>query len=1187
MDKYTVKQLFIRLCACLFFILTPAAYSATLTFEGGGDGVKISTSEPGVQFSTTQGYDWIYGVWSTGNYNGPYPSGAYYSFGDTFAWLGPNQGLGRIDFDLDVAKSVTTRYSSYSTVKLEAFDASGNLLVADSGSGNLNTGGMGTLTVEAPNIAYVFVHDSGNYWLIDDFASELNEVSVLSVDLQATQNKTDHNTDDYDPTVVRRGATISVNVLVTTGFDPAYYDLNLLITDATGAEFITEPGALDAQIWRADMGTPMPKSWLPFFEFDDYLVVPFELHIPYDLPIGEFDIAGRLQRKGGVGTPEVVPAEEPLYVIFNPWSPQDDDVYSSLTTAELAEYVLNDSGDLYRMQYAKPWAYEQFDDAVFLTTLDILASMPYAQRGSAANVARHLSAMANVQDDNGVLVGNWSGNFSGGTAPGDWSSSEAILSAYRSAGPVRYGQCWVFSGVVNSMGRTLGLPTRSITNIGSAHDTVPLDGIINLYTNANEIPAALITSGAVPRPESIWNFHVWNEVMLNFRGMQWQAIDGTPQELSAGLYRMGPAPISAVYANAGGNYDVSFVHNEVQATVRNYYFNTATNTAVLLSEDQYRSDDMYTDTETGQGQRLPAYCDDCSASVDHTGFTDRAKQSVAMVLRSLVGLLVPMANAAPGDGAANGHQPVIQLSGPVNVGGHAAGDVVIESRLATADTVTVILSVKAKAQNGSTYHTFHNEVFSGQPIGANGSLTLPFDVAIGYVDGMQFGVDSIDIEVVVLGESGNGFAHKKQTLLGPSPVLELLPVDGRSSYELKAHLHNSLSLALADLQLQLNVPPGVSVLSPLVQNVASILPGETATASWTISVSESEARLEVVSHFSDNTHTSAWIRVQPAPAPALALSFAERPPLALGETGDLVLSVSNRGGAAAGPVEVLVNAASELGGFAGSLGVMSIGEGETVPLRIPLSASQTGVFPVVAYTGSGELRATALVSVKSVELGLQLSLERVDIPADFSGSVAISLQTDAVGAQPVTVSAIAANANTHYGIYDGVTRVLSEQVMVPASGKALSLRVNETGGGGWIRVTARAVNDPSASASATLKIGDGGFQSNVDNRVATTLSGMQYDRRSGSYRQPVQIQNTSSGALLGPVWLVLSDLAPEQVSVANASGRLADGRVYVQLLDNSTSWLPGETLDMTILLKAPGRERVSFDTQVLAVVPNN
>jgi len=59
--------------------------------------------------------------------------------------------------------------------------------------------------------------------------------------------------------------------------------------------------------------------------------------------------------------------------------------------------------------------------------------------------------MVNVQDDYGILVGNWSGDYSGGSSPTSWTGSADILAQFnKTKQPVKYAQCWVFSGVQTS-----------------------------------------------------------------------------------------------------------------------------------------------------------------------------------------------------------------------------------------------------------------------------------------------------------------------------------------------------------------------------------------------------------------------------------------------------------------------------------------------------------------------------------------------------------------------------------------------------------------------------------------------------------------------------------------------------------------------------------------------------------------
>ena len=145
----------------------------TMDFEDGIDRNVIRSSIPGLFFTTTQGYDWIYADIRTGEYNvRAYMDGTYECNGDFFAWLGENQGMGRIDFTGATTESVSFAYSSEKEMYLEAYSSDGKLIDSGSGPGNTETGRLDRLSITGTNISYVLVHDQGNFWLVDDLIVE-------------------------------------------------------------------------------------------------------------------------------------------------------------------------------------------------------------------------------------------------------------------------------------------------------------------------------------------------------------------------------------------------------------------------------------------------------------------------------------------------------------------------------------------------------------------------------------------------------------------------------------------------------------------------------------------------------------------------------------------------------------------------------------------------------------------------------------------------------------------------------------------------------------------------------------------------------------------------------------------------------------------------------------------------------
>lgn len=77
-----------------------------------------------------------------------------------------------------------------------------------------------------------------------------------------------------------------------------------------------------------------------------------------------------------------------------------------------------------------------------------------SSRGDVIQLCRTISRMVNSEDrDGGIVEGKWSENndYRKGTPPYSWTGSVHILRRYYETGTtVRYGQCWVFAGVVTT-----------------------------------------------------------------------------------------------------------------------------------------------------------------------------------------------------------------------------------------------------------------------------------------------------------------------------------------------------------------------------------------------------------------------------------------------------------------------------------------------------------------------------------------------------------------------------------------------------------------------------------------------------------------------------------------------------------------------------------------------------------------
>ncbi|XP_076827261.1 coagulation factor XIII, A1 polypeptide a, tandem duplicate 1 [Brachyhypopomus gauderio] len=399
--------------------------------------------------------------------------------------------------------------------------------------------------------------------------SDSSVLSVYNINMYKQTNKMAHHTDMYDCSnlIVRRGQEFILGIGFNRMFNPQYDGVNLefLIGD--------RPSSVENSLITVTLGSNNYNSskWKGRILDNQGSETKVGITPDADCIVGLFSTYVSILTSQGKTRTERN-ASTDIYILFNAWNPSDMAYMANEDGRR--EYVLNSVGIIYNgtadSRESRPWNYGQFQRGVLDACLFILdfGKTPIEYRGDVIKLTRKASAMINSQDDNGVLVGNWSDSYNFGTAPTAWTGSAEILLSYASKGgvPVKYAQCWVYAGVFNTFLRCLGLPARVITNYCSAHDSMG-----SIETNIVMDEDGQMDSDHTT--DSIWNFHCWNEVFIKRSDLPpalsgWQVVDSTPQETSEGYYRCGPVSVRAIKeGQLSYPFDPTFVFAEVSSVV--------------------------------------------------------------------------------------------------------------------------------------------------------------------------------------------------------------------------------------------------------------------------------------------------------------------------------------------------------------------------------------------------------------------------------------------------------------------------------------------------------------------------------------------------------------------------------------------------------------------------------------------
>ncbi|XP_039763506.1 annulin-like isoform X1 [Pararge aegeria] len=403
-------------------------------------------------------------------------------------------------------------------------------------------------------------------------------LAVQGIDFCVDTNGENHHTNKFNLMtrdvdkclVVRRGQAFKLDILLNRPYD-ANRDAISFIFYVSDVEKRGPSDDTSAAVPMLEKGSETLGAWNAVYEgqMDSHLMVAVTPAADCIVAAWRIDVDTKLNGGGSLSYTHPLP----IYVLFNPWC-LNDSVYMP-GHSHREEYVQDDGGLMFRGVYNRikptPWNYAQYEKDILECALYLVREVGKVKgraRGDPIRTVRALSAAVNVQDDNGILFGNWGtelSDYSGGTHPLKWVGSLSILQKYyEKKKPVKYAQCWVYAGVLTTICRALGIPCRPVTGYDAAHDS---QGSLTIDIIKDEKGNTLEEFTR----DSVWNYHVWNEVWMDRPDLGadysgWQAIDSTPQETSEDVYRCGPSSLRAVRdGDLQKPYDASYVFAQVNA----------------------------------------------------------------------------------------------------------------------------------------------------------------------------------------------------------------------------------------------------------------------------------------------------------------------------------------------------------------------------------------------------------------------------------------------------------------------------------------------------------------------------------------------------------------------------------------------------------------------------------------------
>ena len=931
----------------------------------------------------------------------------------------------------------------------------------------------------------------------------------------------DENPDYPDKTVYRRAEHILLNVELNDDYDPQTYFIQIIAQpqDHNGSN------QGDAYTWTGQpSGSPMGGNWRQW-----------KILVDANAPVGYYSLKCRVAKNDGNRTVNYPPDYDlgQAIVLFNPWPNQDNNgiydamVFSpayALNSAQLSQYMSNH--DRFRDSDAGNWQLGPKGDAV-LAALYYLSDLSPEERRNAAKCANLLaeitrdgtdsgtpsdtwrySDILSDRDDYGMMVGCWDPRLYTmqslqRVAPLLNYDVSRIVRKWNEAGKneIRYAQCFIFAGLLDGLLRATGVPARMIT-------TTPSGG---------------------------WNFHCWNEAWIPHQDQSgswhaWSAVDGT--------YEVGPAPMESVRgdtgAPSGGDWDgiCLFQYEVYDAPCGSFppWYGQASSVVALGPNGSLPLLDAYlpggSDVKGGtKGTKgVPDVRVEVTGSVEYSWGSEVVV--TATVHNDSAAQKTVSWDFEAGDfsmmngGAPAGTQPrLFEDDERANVAVPAGDSVSVEYRIPVADYLyagdyLARLSVEAGGNSDSSDLSFG---VLGLPV----SITAPADVWIG------------------------------------------------NAFDFALTVSNHLATAVSNVEVSVLLPMNVN--TPQAETVAvGTIPGHgSQQVVWSMNAVQSRS----------------YSVVGQAVCPDIGLSAAEHnlnalqeglirtevpaiQPVGVGATRDVTARIVNAGDTWVSNVTASVSLPDHVtlaSGIADRNLHVAPRSGSNVTWSV--HGDETGMYSLMVWTeDSGgapsprkESTASGLFAVTDFDHDVSVAISDDEVGSANPTQIELILTNHGNQQDEVVLLAACSNPNLAYSIYDGVTPIVNQNILVPANGtKTLTVEITPNGERGSLSFYIYSVLDPSAGAQTSLRVvftGPTGEILDVTDDTTTSFNNWELDRSTGALiGNLVLMNNTDAPKTLEQLfWYVVEPGA--DIRLANPTGQ-TNGMDYVDITAQVEAALP-------------------------------